>query len=175
MSQAIIRAYTDKIYLYNKSDTEYYADSIASEYMFPDKSILKTYRHISNLYDTLGHTTKIPNEVTGTAIYTLNGKTILTQNALHIHALRGPLYSIHKHCQQPGFGIYSSYKYGLYLFHPDFISKVEYSYEKIVSYRPLGLSHQRTIDYIEPKSIWSTNIATPSGRPLTIAPADNPQ
>ena len=46
----------------------------------------------------------------GTAVYTLNGRTILTRNALHISALRGPLYSLWKQRQRPGYGVYSSYK-----------------------------------------------------------------
>ena len=43
------------------------------------------------------------------------------------------------------------------------------------SYRTISQSHQVPIDYIEPKSTWSTNMDTPSGRPSTITPADNPQ
>ena len=36
-------------------------------------------------------------------------------------------------------------------------------------------SHQGPNDYIEPKSTWSINMATPSGRPSMITPSDNPQ
>ena len=65
-----------------------FADSGALEYMFPDYSTLKTYHRLTNRYDTLGDTTKIPIEGIGTTVYTLNGRTILTRNALHIPALR---------------------------------------------------------------------------------------
>ena len=52
---------------------------------------------------------------------------------------------------------------------------MEDSYDIIVIYHPLGQSHQVPIDYIGPKSTWSTNIATPYGRPSTITPANNHQ
>ena len=55
MSQAIIRDHTDKIALYNKSDIDWCADSGPSEDMFPDYSTFKTYRHLSNIYATLGN------------------------------------------------------------------------------------------------------------------------
>ena len=93
---------------------------------------------------------KLPIEGIGNAVYTLNGRTILTRNALHIPALRGPLYSLRKHRQRPGFGVYSSYKDGSYLFLPDFILQVEDSYENLVSYQSLGASYEGPINYIEP-------------------------
>ena len=78
MSQAIIRAHTDKISLYNKSDTDCCAESGVSEDNFADYSTLKTYRHLSNLYATLGNTTKLTIEGIGTTVYTINELTILT-------------------------------------------------------------------------------------------------
>ena len=60
--------------------------------MFPDDSNLKTYRRLSNRYSTLGDTTKLPIEGLETAVYKINVWTILTRNALHIPALRGPHY-----------------------------------------------------------------------------------
>ena len=84
----------------------------ASEDMLPDYSTFKTYHRLSNRYATLGDTTRLPIEGIGTTFYTLNGRTILTHNALHITALRGPLYSLRKQHQQPWCGVYSSYKDG---------------------------------------------------------------
>ena len=52
---------------------------------------------------------------------------------------------------------------------------MEDSYDDIISYHPLGQSNQGPIDYIEPKFTWSTNIATPSGRPSKINLTDNHQ
>ena len=98
--------------MYNKNDTDCCADSGASEDMFHDYSTFKTYYHLTNYYATLGDTTKLPIEGMGTTVYTLNGRTILTSNDLHIPALRGPLYSLRKHRQRPGCGVYSSYKDG---------------------------------------------------------------
>ena len=59
--------------------------------MFPDYSTFKTYLRLNIRYANLGDTTNIPIEVIGTAVYKLNVRTILTRNALHIHALRGAL------------------------------------------------------------------------------------
>ena len=59
--------------------------------MLPDYSTFKTYHRLSNLYATIGDTNKLPIEVIGTVVYTLNGFTILTRNALHAPALWGPL------------------------------------------------------------------------------------
>ena len=137
MSQAIIRAHNDKIALYNKSDIDCCADSGVSEDMLPDCFTFKTYCLPLNSYATLGDTTKIIIEVIGTTIYTLNGKTIITRNAIHVPALCSPLYSLRKYCQIPGWGVYSSYKYGSYLFFPDLILLVEDSYDNIFSYHPM--------------------------------------
>ena len=138
--------------------------------MFPDYSTFKTYHRLTNRYATLGDTTKLPIEGIGTAVYTLNVRTILTRNTLHIPALRGPLYSLLKHRQRPGCGVYSSYKDVSYLFFPDFILQVENSYDNLVSYQFLGASYKVPIDYIKPKTISSKTMATPSGRPYTITP-----
>ena len=138
--------------------------------MIPDYFNFKTYHHLTNLYATLGDTTKRPIEVIGTAVYTLNGRTILTCNALHIPALQVSLYSLRKHRQRPGCGVYSSYKDGSYLFFPDFILQVEESYENLISYQSLRASYTGPIDYIEPKTPSSKTMTTPSGRPSTITP-----
>ena len=91
LSQAITRANTNKIAIYNNADTSCCAESGAPEEMFPDYSNFKTYHRISNRYATLGDTKRITIEGIGTVVYTLNVRTILTCNALHIPALRGLL------------------------------------------------------------------------------------
>ena len=106
------------------------------------------YHSLYNRYDTLGDTIRPPIEGMCTTVYTLNGRTILTRNALHITELRGPLYPLRKHHQRPGCGVYSSYKDRSYLLFYDFILQVEDSYDNIVSYRPLGASYQGPIEYI---------------------------
>ena len=116
--------------------------------MFPYYSTFKTYHRLTNHYATLGDTTKLPIERIITAVYTLNGRTILTCNSLHIPEMRGPLYSLRKHRQIPGCGVYSSYKYVSYLFFPDFILQVEDLYDNILSYQSLGASYTGPIDYI---------------------------
>ena len=47
--------------------------------------------------------------------------------------------------------------------------------KKIVSYRPLGTSHQGPIDYIEPRYTSFTAMATLYGRPYMITPEPTPQ
>ena len=175
MSQAIICDHTDKIALYNKSDTDCCADSGASEDMWTDYSTFKTYLRLSNCYATLGDTKNLHIEGIVTAVYRLNRQTILTRNSLHNPSLCSPIYSLLKHRQRPGCGVKYSYKNGSYLFFPDFIIQVEEWYDNIFIWRTLGRSHQGPIDYIEPKYTWYRNMATPSGRPSTITPAHNPQ
>ena len=138
--------------------------------MFPDYSTFKTYHRLTNRYANLGDTTKLPIKVIGPSVYTLDDRIILTCNALHIPALLGPLYSLRKHRQIPGCGVYSSYKYGSYILLPDFILQVEDSYDNLISYQYLDASYKGPIYYIEPKAPSSKTIATPSGRPSTITP-----
>ena len=73
--------------MYNKKDMDCCADSGASADMFSDYSTFKKYHRLTNCYATLGDTKKLPTEGIGTSVYTLNGRTILTRNALHIPAL----------------------------------------------------------------------------------------
>ena len=175
VSGAITRANTNKIEIYNNKDTACCADSRASENMFLDYHTFKRYHRLYNRYATLGDTTRMPIEVIGTAVYALNGCTILTRNFLHIPALRGPLYSLWKQHQRLGWGFYSSYKDGSYISIPGFILRVEDSYDNIVSYWLLRSSYQGTIHYIEPKSTSSTAMATPSDRTSKITPEPTPQ
>ena len=133
------------------------------------------YHCLYNIYATLGDTTRLSIEGIGTTVYTLNGRTILTRNALQTPALRGSIYSLRKQRQIPGCGFYSSYKDGSYPFLPDFIIQVEDSYDNIFSYRSLGASYQCPIKYTEPKSTSSKATDTPSGRPSIINPEPTPQ
>ena len=175
MSQDITRANSHRIAIYNNKDTACCADSEELEDMFPDYFTFNTYHRLSNRYATLGDTTRLPIEEIGTTVYTLNGHTILTNNALHIPTLRRLLYYLCKHHQQPGCGVYSSYKDGSYLFFTDFILQVEDSYGNIFSYQSLGASYKGPIDYIEPKATSSNTMATPSGLPSTITPETKTQ
>ena len=77
--------------MYINKDTACCSDLGASEDMFTDYSTFKKYHRLSNRYATLGDTTRLPIEGICTAVYTLNARTILTHNALHIPALRGPI------------------------------------------------------------------------------------
>ena len=59
VSQAITRANTNKIDIYNNKYTELCADSGASEDMFPAYSTFKMYHCISNRYANLLYTTRL--------------------------------------------------------------------------------------------------------------------
>ena len=59
--------------------------------MFPDYSTFKAYHRLTNRYATLVDTTRLPVEGIVIVVYTLNGRTILTRNALHTPALQGPI------------------------------------------------------------------------------------
>ena len=98
--------------------------------MFPDYSAFKIYHRLTNRYAILVYTTNLLIGGTGTAVYTIDGCTILTCNPLHITALRVLLYSLCKHRQRPGCGVYSSYKDSSYVLFLNFILQVEDSYEK---------------------------------------------
>ena len=115
VSQAITRANSHRTAMYNKKYTAFCEYSGASEDMLPDYSTFNTYHRLNNRYTTLGDTTKLPIEGIGSAVYTINVRTILTCNSLHIPAMQGPQYSLRKHRQRPGCGVYSSYKDGSYL------------------------------------------------------------
>ena len=97
VSQAIISACTDTIDIYNITEEACFTDSGASEDMFPDYSTFPTYHRLHNSYATLGDTTSITIEGIITAVYILNGMTILIHNSLHIQNLSGPLYSLCKY------------------------------------------------------------------------------
>ena len=112
LSQPIIRARTNNISLCNNSNTSWCADSGASKDLFHDYSTLKIYHCFSNSCATLGYTTGLSIEGICTVVYTLNGRTILTCNTIHIPALRGPLYYLREYRQRPGCGVYYSYKDG---------------------------------------------------------------
>ena len=60
VSQAITRAHTDNIDLYNNTETACCADLGSPEDMLPDYSTFKTYHHLSNRYATLGDTARLP-------------------------------------------------------------------------------------------------------------------
>ena len=60
VSQAITRTNTNKIAVHNNKDTACFADSGASDDMFPDYSTFNMYHRISNSYATLCDTTRLP-------------------------------------------------------------------------------------------------------------------
>jgi hypothetical protein len=80
------------------------ADSGATDHMLPDQSAFISYRHVHGLRVWMGNATFAPVLGRGTAILSLNGKSILVRNVLHIPDLHVPLYSLRAHLTQPGCG-----------------------------------------------------------------------
>ena len=142
------------------------ADSGATHYMFPDYAAFLSYRRCSDRTCDLGDDTSVPILGVGTAAVRLNGKAILLRNALHVPALRNPLYSLRRHSKMPGCGVFSWHDTGSFLVFPDFILSVDDSVDNMVSYEPLGRSYSGRYDYAEPR-VYPTSPA--SGRPVTVS------
>ncbi|KAL7459292.1 hypothetical protein ACHAWC_010958 [Mediolabrus comicus] len=143
------------------------ADSGATDFMFPDRKAFLSYHPCSpgRVCDLAGDQS-VPIVGVGSAVIRLNGKVILVRNALHIPALRNPLYSLRRHRKMPGCGVFSFCGEGSFLVFPDFILSVDDSVDNLVSYEPLGSSYKGQYDYVEPRRLLSA-------RPASSPSADN--
>ena len=142
------------------------ADSGATDYMFPDKEAFLSYHPCPpGRYCDLAGDQSVPILGVGTAVVRLNGKVILVRNALHIPALRNPLYSLRRHRQMPGCGVFSWSGEGSFLVFPHFILCVDDSIDNLISYEPLGSSFRGRYDYAEPRPL-------PSARPASSSSSD---
>ena len=102
MLQAMTHQKDDSVFTFLADDDEACAGLGATDVMLPDKAAFRSYHPCSGEFVTLGDHNKCPIKGRGTAIFLLNGKTILVRNALYVPALRSPLYSLRKHSQIPG-------------------------------------------------------------------------
>lgn len=143
------------------------ADSGATDFMFPDRQAFLSYHPCppGRVCDLAGDQS-VPIVGVGSAVIRLNGKVILVRNALHIPALRNPLYSLRRHRKMPGCGVFSFCGEGSFLVFPDFILSVDDSVDNLVSYEPLGSSYTGSYDYVEPRRL-------SSARPASSPSADN--
>jgi len=72
------------------------ADTGATHHMFPDRSAFISY-HRSDRRVRMASDTYDPVHGEGTAVISLNGHIVLIRDALHVPALRKPLYSLRAH------------------------------------------------------------------------------
>jgi hypothetical protein len=153
-------------------DAECCADTGATDHMLPDHSAFYSYHPCTGRYVTLGDDTRLKIYGTGTAIIALNGKNILIRNALHVPALRAPLYSLRRHRLMEGCGFYAHYNDGNFVLFPTFSLKVDDSKDNLISYRPIGRSYITHLDYAEKRHTPSSS-ARPAHAPPTIIPDDS--
>ena len=94
-------------------------------------------RKCDHKFVTLGDESVVPVLGQGTAVISLNGKTILVRNALYVPALRAPLYSLRKHKTMPGCGTFSFHGLGSHILFPQFTLKTDDSVDSLVSYKSI--------------------------------------
>ena len=105
---------------------------------------------IDGLYSGTILNTKLPILGEWTAKFSLNGKIILIQNALHVPDLHNPLYSLQKHKSMPGCGTFSHFDSGSYILFPTFQLCNDDSLDNIISYESIGRAPCDHIDYAKP-------------------------
>ncbi len=147
-------------------------DTGATDHMLPDKSAFISYKQVVGLSVRMGNNSFVPVLGRGTAIFSLNGKRLLIQNALHVPGLAVPLYSLRAHLQKCGCGFFGTYKAGFHVYFPAFILSVDTSSDCHLSYKSLGMSATLwTLQYVQPrcaatiypsKTLASFSTATPS-------------
>mgnify|MGYP000856555199 FL=1 len=117
---AALSANPNLVATFVQDDVDCVGDTGATDDMFPDYSTFTSYQPVHGHYATLGDETKVPIMGIGTAVYRLNGKVIKTRDALHIPALRGPLFSLRRHRRRVGCGLFSSFESGSFILFPSF-------------------------------------------------------
>jgi transposase InsO family protein len=157
-----------KVSFVNDDHEECCADSGATEHMLPDYKAFVSYKSCQDEYVTLGDTTKLPIMGRGTARFYLNDKVVEVRNALHVPGLRAPLYSLRRHRHMFDCGYYSQFGVGSFILFPTFTIKVDDSEDNLVSFKAIGRSPCKRVDYKEPKH--------PQARPAAhLIPDDDTQ
>ena len=82
--------------------------------------------------------TKLPILGEDTSVFSLNGKTIMVWDAVHVPGLRALLYSLRKHKFMPGCRIFSLYNVGSYILFHNFAIRIDGSVDNILSYKSIG-------------------------------------
>jgi hypothetical protein len=116
------------------------ADTGVTDHMVPDKSCFISCTSISGLSIQMGNNSYVPVPGCGTAIFPLNGKRVLVWNVLHVPGLVVPLYSLHTHITQQGYGFIGTHKSGFLVYFPTFVLSVDTAIDCHLSFDPLGWS-----------------------------------
>ena len=133
------------------------ADSGSTDVMIPDFGAFISYRKCVNRFAILGDETPLPILGKGTAKFSRNGKVLLIRNCIHVSGLRSPLYSLQKHKDMPGCGAFSFYNMGSHILFPDFVLRIDDSIDNLVSYKSIGRSPCKKLDYAQPRASRSTS------------------
>ena len=120
------------VFTSQSDEAECCADSGATDFMLPDRQAFISYHRCFHRYALLGNDTKVPILGEGTAVFSLNGKTLLIRNVLHVPDLRAPLYSLRKHKAMKGCGTFNFYGVGSYILFPHFALRIDDSVDNKV-------------------------------------------
>ena len=138
------------------------ADTGATDHMFPERSSFISYHRSAKSRVRLGNNSFAPILGEGTAIVSLNGKTVMVRDALHVPGLHSPLYSLRAHAKQPGCGFIGDDDLGgVFVYFPTFCLQADTTRDCHLSYAPLGTTVAlRDLDYAQPRRRASANAAT---------------
>ena len=150
-------AHHQKCAFTSDDEDEACAESGATDVMLPDFGDFIFYRKCVNRFAILGNETPLPILGKGTAKFSINGKVLIIRNCLHVPGLRSPLYSLQKHKGMPGCGAFSFYDVGSYILFPDFTLRIDDSIDNLVSYKSIGRSPCKHLDYVQPRASRSTS------------------
>ena len=165
MLKTTVHEKDDSIFTIISDEDEACADSGATDFMLPDKAAFCSYHPCTNKFVNLGDHNKCEIAGQGTAIFSLNGKTILVRDALHVPALRSPLYSLRRHNQMPGCGLFSYCGWGSFILFPNFSLQVDDTKDFLVSYKSIGRGYYKSLDYAQ--------LRIASARPSTLIENDD--
>ena len=128
------------------------ADTGATHHMIPDRAAFVSY-HRSDRRVRMASNTYAPVLGEGTAVISLNGHNVLIRNALHVPALRKPLYSLRAHVKQKGCGFIGDEGLGgMLVYFPTFCLSVDLTVDSHLDYRTVGRAVPLSrIDYGQPR------------------------
>ena len=137
------------------------ADTGATHHMIPDKSAFVSYHRV-NKQVRMGNGAYAPVLGRGTAVFALNGHTVLIRNVLHVPALRVPLYSRRAHLKQRGCGFVGDNSLGgMFVYFPSFFISVDTSEDCHLQFRSLGVAASlKEVEYGQPRSEASASRVT---------------
>lgn len=136
--------------------------------MLPDYYAFIYYRKCFHCFTILGDNTKLPILDEGTAVFSLNGKTIMVRDAIHVPDLRAPLYSPRKYKTMLGCSIFSLHDVGSYILFPNFALRIDDIVDNLVSYKSIGRSETFKLDYAQPRASRASSIILPPPPPPAL-------